>query len=263
MSEAIPVSVFSPLAGIISGKSKLPPRILIYGTEKIGKSSLAACAPKPIFIQTEDGLGQIDCDKFPLSLSFSEVQRNLETLLTQANPYETIVIDSADWLERLIYDRVCEGPPSVATIELAAGGYGKGYTAALAYWREILSMLDAAREKGIITILIAHAIVEKFDDPEQVSYDRYSPKLHKKTSGPLVLEWADAVLFATRKMRVEKHDAGLKKRAVAQPIGKSGGDRVLRCVGSPACIAGNRYGMPDEIPLTWDAVIEAITNGGN
>lgn len=254
-------SEFSPLGGIITGRVRLPPRIVLYGIEKIGKSSLAASAPKPIFIQTEDGLGQIDCDRFPLATNFETVTQYLESVITEKHPYETVVIDSGDWLERLIYDKVCK-ESNTTSIEKAAGGYGKGYTAALEYWREIVAMLDACRDKGMAVIVICHAIVEKFDDPESASYDRYSPKLHKKTSGPLLTEWADAVLFATRKIRVNVEKDGSKegkiKRATATPIGASGGERYLRCVGSPACVAGNRYSMPDEIPLSWEAIQEAI-----
>ncbi len=62
----------SLLQQVQRGRSHLPPRILVYGTEGVGKSSLAATTPKPIFIQTEDGLGEIDCDKFPLAKSLED-----------------------------------------------------------------------------------------------------------------------------------------------------------------------------------------------
>lgn len=259
MIDPTTTSIFSPLGGVISGRSKLPPRILLYGIEKIGKSTLGASAPKPIFLQTEDGLGQIDCDRFPLATNYEQVTNYLEALITQPHSYETLVVDSGDWLERIIHDRVCNDS-NVKSIELAAGGYGKGYTAALTYWREVLDMLDACRDKGMIVMIICHAVVEKFDDPDSASYDRYSPKLHKKTSGPLITEWADAVLFATRKIRVAVEKEGAKKRATATPIGKSGGDRYLRCVGSPSCVAGNRFNMPDEIPLSWSDLEAAMSN---
>ena len=45
---------------------------MLYGTHGIGKSTFASCAPKPIFLQTEDGLGEIDCDKFPLTTTFDQ-----------------------------------------------------------------------------------------------------------------------------------------------------------------------------------------------
>jgi hypothetical protein len=76
--------------------------------------------------------------------------------------------------------------------------------------------------------------VEKFEDPESSPYDRYSPRLHKHAAA-LVSEWCDAVLFATRKIRTQTEDAGFgRKRTIAHTLGKDGGERVLRCVGSPA-----------------------------
>lgn len=86
------------------GRSRKPPRIMAYGIEGIGKSTLAAGAPRPIFIQTDDGLGEIDCDKFPLAHTFDDVLAALSELASEAHDYETVVVDSLDWLERLIWD---------------------------------------------------------------------------------------------------------------------------------------------------------------
>ena len=62
------------------------------------------------------------------------------------------------------------------------------------------------------------------------------------------------VIFST------KENAGFNgERAIAAPIGADGGERIIRTVGSPACIAKNRYGLPSEIPLSWQAFIEAYT----
>jgi len=89
------------------GRTPMPPRVLIYGTEGIGKSTFASQAPKPIFVQTEDGLGEIECDKFPLAQSFEEVQEALTSLHQEEHDYQTVVIDSLDWFERLSWDAVC------------------------------------------------------------------------------------------------------------------------------------------------------------
>ncbi len=249
----------SPLAGIVTGKKNKPPRLLIYGTEGIGKSTLASQAPSPIFIPTEEGLDEIDCASFPLCENYASVTSAVESLIMEEHSYGTVVIDSADWLERLIHDRTCTDS-GVKSIELAAGGYGKGYTAALNYWRELLAMLDACRnQRGMVVILIAHAQIEKFEDPESAAYDRYSPRLHKKTSSPLIVEWADAALCAMRKVRVSAENEK-SKRMVAAPIGRSGGDRILRCVGGPTCVAKNRYDLPDELPLSWEALASAMAN---
>ena len=245
---------------IHSGRCHKPPRLLIYGTEGIGKSTTGAQAGRPIFIQTEDGLDQIDCASFPLARSFSDVAAALSELYAEEHDYETVVIDSLDWLERLVWDEVCR-EYGVQSIEKADGGYAKGYIHALTQWREVLDGLDALRnEKGMAVVLIAHAKVEKFDDPESAAYDRYSPRLHKHASA-LVTEWSDAVLFATRKFRTETEDAGFNRtRSIAVALGTDGGERILRTVGGPSCIAKNRYGMPAELPLSWSAILSAITN---
>lgn len=112
----------SLLQQIQSGRKPMAPRLLVYGTEGIGKSTLASQAPKPIFVQTEDGLGEIACDKFPLATSVDDVLAALAELATADHIYQTVVIDSLDWLERLIWDTVCR-EHRVASIEKADGGY--------------------------------------------------------------------------------------------------------------------------------------------
>lgn len=248
---------------IQTGKQPMPPRLLIYGTEGIGKSTLAAGAPKPIFIQTEDGLGEIECAKFPLATSVDDVLAALDELNQAEHDFQTVVIDSCDWLERLIWDAICR-EYRVSSIEKADGGYQRGYVHALTHWRKVVDALNALRiGKGMATILIAHAKVEKFDDPEAASYDRYTPRLHKHACA-LLNEWVDAVLFATRKFRTETEEQGFgKERTIAVGIGADGGERVLRCVGSPACVAKNRYNLPAELPLAWPALFAALANTGD
>jgi hypothetical protein len=100
--------------------------------------------------------------------------------------------------------------------------------------------------------------VEKFEDPEHPAYDRYSPRLHKHATA-LITEWADAVLFATRKLITKTEEAGFgRDRTIAAGLGKDGGERILRCVGSPACVAKNRYGLPAELPLSWSALMQGL-----
>lgn len=249
----------SLLARVQRGKTPKPPRILVYGTEGIGKSTFGAQAPKPIFVPTEDGLNEIACDKFPLAATYEDVIAALGELRTQPHDYETVVLDSLDWLERLIWDRLCQ-QYGVSSIEKVDGGYARGYTHALSFWREIIDHLNVLRhDRGMVVLLIAHSKVERFEDPESSPYDRYSPRLHKHAAA-LVCEWCDAVLFATRKFRTQSEDAGFgRKRTIAHAIGKDGGERILRCVGGPSCVAKNRYGIAEELPLSWPAFMAALT----
>ena len=138
------------------------------------------------------------------------------------------------------------------SIEKADGGFGKGYTYALTYWRDVVKVLNEIRSKRKMAIvLVAHAKVERFEDPEHPAYDRYQPRLHKAANS-LICEWADAVLFATRRMRIDSTTGR------AAPVGADGGERVLRTNGSPAFNAKNRYSLPMEMALSWDAFMQGM-----
>ena len=109
---------------IHSGKLPAPRRIMLYGTHGVGKCTWGSMAPKSIFIQTEDGLGEIACDKFPLAKTFGEVMQALSDLYTDEHTYRTVVVDTLDWLERLVSEEVCK-QKTVENIEDI--GYAKGY----------------------------------------------------------------------------------------------------------------------------------------
>ena len=245
----------SVMATVTTGKESNPPRIMIYGAEGVGKSQFSANAPSPIFVQTEDGLSQIDTAKFPLCRNYDEMMTQLKAIRDEEHTFSTLVIDSLDWAERLIWDKVC-ADYSVRSIEKADGGYGKGYNHALTYWRQVIDVLSEIRSKrNMAIILTAHAKVERFEDPEHAAYDRYTPRLHKAACS-LICEWVDAVLYATRRMRVDS------ETGKAAPVGADGGERVIRTNGGPACIAKNRYSLPGEIALSWSAFIDALKAGG-
>jgi hypothetical protein len=128
------------LEQVTTGRNPAPRRVMLYGTHGIGKSTFASRAPKPVFIQTEDGLGEIDCDKFALTTTFDQAMQALSELYTDKHPYRTVVVDSLDWLERLIWGEVCR-KRNVESIEDI--GYAKGYVFALTQWREFIGGLTA------------------------------------------------------------------------------------------------------------------------
>jgi len=235
----------SALASILTGAKPGPRRMLVYGTAGIGKSTFATCAPSPVVIQTEDGLNEIDCHKFPVAQSLDEVMQALASLYQEDHAYRTVVIDSLDWLERLIWAKVC-ATRQVASIEDI--GYGKGYTFALQHWRDVLDGLSALRDRrGMAVILIAHAKIERFEDPQTEAYDRYTPRLHK-TASALVSEWCDEVLFASYRVFTKAQDEGFNRTRVQ---GLGSGERVLKTSERPAHLAKNRLNLPDELPLAW------------
>lgn len=226
------------------------PRVLIYGVEGIGKSTFAAGAPSPIFIQTEDGLGSLSADHFPLATKTVDVFDAIGALYGEDHTFRTVVIDSVDWLETLIWRDV------EAKYDAKDLAFGKGAMIAADRWREVLEGLNALRtQRGMAVILIAHTEIRRFDSPETEPYDRYQPKLQARTSA-LVREWCDAVLFANYRTIVKKDEVGFNK-TVAR--GVSTGERLLFTSERPAYMAKNRYSLPESLPLSWAAFEQAIT----
>jgi len=240
------------LSKIKPTRSDMPPRTVIYGPHKIGKSTFASQAPAPIFLQTEDGLGAIDTSAFPLCQSWGALLECVTSLYQEDHKYKTVVLDSADWAEKLAHQQVCE-TEKVKSLEKI--GYGKGYAFAADLFAELLSGFDALRKKGMGVVVLAHAEIKRFDDPLADAYDRYQIKLHKTVS-KTIQEWADVISFA-QLATITKTEAvgfdGKRTRAI------STGQRVLNLVGSASFDAGNRYGMPDTISLDWPAYEAALT----
>ena len=231
---------------IIKGIVKRPRRVLLYGTHGIGKSTWAASAPSPIFLTTEDGLSDIGVDRTPLLKDLGAFNNWVSDLLTQTHEYRTVVVDTLDWLERLIFNDVAQ---SAGKDSIEDFGYGKGYGLALTQWEFVLKSLGYLRDKGMAVILLAHARIVKVEPPDRDSYTRYEPDLHKSVS-PMLQEWVDEVLFATYKMDVKQSNEGFNKKR-GQAIGD--GERVVCTCEKPTHLAKRRVQMPDEIPLKFAA----------
>ena len=230
----------------IQTKAKLkPPRLVVHGPAGIGKTTFAASLPNPIFVQTEDGLGQIDVPHFPLAKSFDQVTGALDALLTEDHDYKSVVVDSLDWLEAHVWRAVCEHHGKNSIEEF---GYGKGYVEALVFWRRYIDMLNRLRdEKGMVICQIAHSQQRNVSPPDSEPFERYEIKLHKKAS-ELVQEHSDIVGFCNVKTTLKKSEGqGGRNFTKATSTGK----RYLYTSVQPAYIAKNRYGITEELPLDW------------
>jgi hypothetical protein len=237
---------------IVKGKLARPVRVLIHGTEGVGKSTFAAGAPTPVFVCAEDGTAQLNVERFPEPRTFGDVLSAVDALSVEEHGYQTVVIDTLDWIEPLVHEHVCRVGKKDSIEDF---GYGKGYVAALDQWRILVSRLDALRaSRGMHVVLVAHSWIRPFADPEGASFDRYELKLHKSAAG-LVKEWSDAVLFASYEQASVKD--GQRTRGV------STGARIMRTERRAAFDAKNRFGLPFELPLAWSEFFERTLTPAN
>lgn len=233
-------------------RNSLPPRVVIHGDGGVGKSTFAASAYKPIFLPFEDGLDGIEVDAFPRLVSYQEAVDAISVLASGDHGFGTVVVDSLDWLEPLVWEKVARAAGKSSIEEIP---YGKGYAEALPLWRTLLDGLNHLREtRGMAVILIAHSQIKRFEAPDSEPFDRYEIKLHKGANA-MVREWADVIGFAHHETAIKKDSNGFTTRA----RGVATGRRMLRVAETPACVAKNRYSLPDVLPLSWDALMGAMT----
>lgn len=243
----------SKLSMVKESCDPLPPRITIYGPEKIGKSTFCADAPNPVALDIEGGFEFIKINRFSPD-GLLEVFEFIDELLNEDHEFKTLAIDSADWLERLIQTTIAaeEGQNNISDVP-----YGAGYKKVAGAFSQLLEKLEELRQKKKMAIIFtAHANIKRFDDPVNESYDRYQLKLHDQVMA-LLQEWCDCILFATNKVYVSSKEKRFNKEVNKA---KGGGERIVKTVGHPAYVAGNRLNLPDELPLSFAALQDAINN---
>lgn len=236
------------LANVKRGRVKQPWRILLYGVEGIGKTTLAAATPSPIFLGAEDGSGHLDVPRFPAPAGWEDVKAAVEVLLKEQHEFHTLVLDTIDWAEPLLWDFICARDKKTSIEDY---GYGKGYQAALDEWRVLLTQLERLRGVGVNVMLLGHSQLKLFKNPEGDDFDRYELKLHAKAGG-LVKEWCDAVLFANHETFAKKDEKTKRVKGI------STGARWLYTQRTAAYDAKNRFGFPDLLPLSWPDVEAAM-----
>ena len=241
------------LKSLKKGLEIKPPTIILYGVAGIGKSTWASEAPNPVFIQTEEGLNTLDVAKFPLAKNINDVYESIGALVNEQHDFQTLIIDSIDWFEKLVHIDVRKTHGEDVFTD-----YGRGYKFATPYFEKLVDGLNVLRnEKGMAIILVGHAKVTPFNAPDTAAYDRYSIDLHKEAA-TTIEEWAECIFFANYKVYVQKEDGGFGKE-VKKAAGK--GDRIVYTQERPPYKAKNRYLLPHELPMDFGSFSRAMAEG--
>jgi len=233
-----------------STKNNLPPIAVFYGVGGSGKTELASQFPEPYYLST---MGEEPPENIEMATpgqieSLADVYSVIDWLLTAPHEFKTLIIDSLDGIEPLVWAAtIAENPTTekgamVSSIE--DYGYGKGYVLAEAKWTELLSGLQAIRKAGMAVILIGHEEIQRFDDPTSDPYSRYIIRLQKGASA-IVRETAQIVGFINYRRTLKEKDVGFNKK-VGHAEGS--GEREIHLEERPGFLAKNRYGMPPKVP---------------
>jgi len=239
----------SILNQIQKGAKKRPHLIGLYGPGGVGKSTFAASAPKPIFLGTDDGLGMIDAASFPIPKTWAEVKAAIHALTTESHEYETLVIDTVNGLEPLLWAHIIK-EARVSSIEEVDGGFGKGYVRAAEEWVVFFQTLKTLRNKMNV-ICLGHSKIKAFDDPyEGERFDKHIIKMNEQASA-LWIEAMDCMFFATYEIKTSKEKGAKKARAFGD------GRRIMFTEERPAFAAKSRFALPFKMDLSWEAFAAA------
>lgn len=233
---------------LIKGKIDRAQKVVVYGPEGIGKSTFASKFPSPVFIDVENGSAELDVLRTPTPSSYQMLKEQINMLKIGKADFRTLVIDTADWVERLISEDICN---KFQLNGIEAIGYGKGYVYLEEEFGRLLNSLQEFIDMGIHVVICAHAKITKFEQPDELgAYDRWELKLQRKTAS-LLKEWADMILFANYEVHVINVDnqGATKGKNKAQ-----GGKRVMYTTHTPSWDAKNRKGLPDKMNFLYSGI---------
>lgn len=240
---------------INTGVVKTPLKVIIYGTEGVGKTTLASKFPKPLFIDAENGSGALNVARYPYPTSWQMLMSEVQEFLNNPQGYKTLVIDSIDWAEAKAIEMICAGMKVNGIEDI---GWSKGYTYLNEEMGRLLNLLTEVINRGVNVVLIAHMVIRTITKPEETgSYDRYELKLKQAKNGnncQLVKEWADLILFCNyREFLVADKTTGKKKAT-------GGKERIMYTEHAATWDAKNRFRLPEVLPLDFKSIAHLFSD---
>lgn len=229
---------------ITTGKQVQPVKGIVYGVEGIGKTTWAAKWPKPLFIDVENGSWQLDVSRV-VPETFAEFKNVINQIAEDNQGFQTLVIDSVDWLETMMIKHICM-EAGINSIEKYEKGYGKGWSKLAEDWAHLLDQLDRIRlQKRMNILLVAHSRIKRYEPADDSGHDRYTLTLAEK-SADVVKKWSDLTLFVKYDTFTIEENGKVKV--------KGGDKRVMFSKYHPCWDAKNRYGLPDKMPFEFEPI---------
>jgi len=240
------------------GKSIEQLKIVLYGEEKVGKSTFAAGAPKAIFLDVEGGTNFLDVarihrDNLP---TFDSIMNTIDMLIEEDHQFSTLNVDSIDWVQERACEKIAEenNARSYRDNKNKNLAYGVGTDLVFMLMKNFISKLEQLRtQRRMNIILIAHCKVKHIDEPTGSSYDKYVPKLLEQVEG-YCKEWADFILFAKKPIQTYKDSSDSERRKSKV----NNNEPILFTDKNGSYVGGGRVPLPDELPLTWSAFSSAL-----
>jgi len=235
------------LKQVHSGAVFGPFRGLIYGVEKVGKSSFPLGSPKPIYADIEGRIDHLDCDSVKIN-TWVDMAHFMRELREESHDYGTLVVDSISVLETLLKTYICE--ENDWSVE-EAGEFARWIKEAYeTHWPMFWAAIERLQREHDMTIwYTAHAAIKKVGDPHGgEGYDRYRPALGGNIGPQAWLHHVDVALFAEFQDIIRKEGRGRGAKVKARTTGR----RIAHTTHRPSHDAGNSWNLPPIIPLDYE-----------